>query len=157
MDGVTEEDESGSTLMKRGALGARGSGQSVSFPTWPATGTSGIWNRTARVTSAMTTVRGTCTCKTSEFVWLQSNSSLNDSRKLFTCSYSSSYADEVPLSTSMEKYVYRRDKSGTSPKMGHFFLDRFEPTQLSSGETTFIISLKSLGCPKNSAIFSIFQ
>lgn len=39
-------------------------------------------------------------------------------------SYGSSYADEVPLSASVEKYVYRRNQSGTSPKIGHFFMDR---------------------------------
>lgn len=44
-------------------------------------------------------------------------------------SYGSSYVDEVPLSTSMENYMYRRGSggaggSGHTPKMGHFVLGR---------------------------------
>ena len=92
-----------------------------------ATGTCETWSRTARATSVMTMGPGQSENivlwkKTSFLEWVD----LNTNKFYNLRSYGSSYADEVPLSASVEKYVYRRNQSGTSPKIGHFFLNRWE-------------------------------
>ena len=45
-----------------------------------------------------------------------------DDYSSYGSSYGSSYVEEGNLSTSMEKYMYRR--MGSTPKMGHFVLGR---------------------------------
>ena len=53
---------------------------------------------------------------------LENNHDYHDDGGDFASSYGSSYCDEVSLSASVERdYMYKRNASGTTPKISHFF------------------------------------